>query len=116
MDEDRTTIQTKWRLVEVKGPLEKIPCTDSWTEHGLPEKIEGEFGLGQYKTLKVWGKCGNDASQYCKEVVLECVNSALSLVAVMHIWQNKLELGFPLESDGILVCCAGFVVKDLKVN
>jgi hypothetical protein len=47
MDEDATTNQTKRYPVEFKGPLEKFPCTDTWIERGLPEKIEGEFGLWQ---------------------------------------------------------------------
>jgi hypothetical protein len=45
MDEDATTNQTKWHLVKVEGPLEKFPCTNPWIEHGLTEKIEGEFSL-----------------------------------------------------------------------
>jgi hypothetical protein len=71
MDEDATTSRTKWCLVEVKGTLEKFPCTNPWIEHGLAEKIEGEFSLWQKKVPKVWGKCGVDASQYCQEIVLE---------------------------------------------
>jgi hypothetical protein len=47
MDEDATTNWTKWHLVEVKGPLEKFPCTNPWIESGLAEKIEGEFSLRQ---------------------------------------------------------------------
>jgi hypothetical protein len=62
------------------------------------------------------GKCKINARQYCKEVVLEHANSAFSLVLVMHIWQDKLELGVPLEGDGFLVCRTGLVVKDLEVN
>jgi hypothetical protein len=47
MDEDAATNRTKQCLVEDKGPLENFPHTDPWIEHGLPEKIEGEFGLWQ---------------------------------------------------------------------
>ncbi len=35
-------------------------------------------------------------------MVLEGANGALSLIAVMHVRGNKLEGGFPLESDGLL--------------
>jgi hypothetical protein len=45
MDEDKTTNWTKWSLVEVEGTLKKIPPTNPWIEHGLTEKIEGEFSL-----------------------------------------------------------------------
>ena len=45
MDEDATTNQTKWHLVKAEGPLKKISCANPWIEHGLMEKIEGEFGL-----------------------------------------------------------------------
>jgi hypothetical protein len=60
--------------------------------------------------------CRIDAGQDCKEVVLECVNRVLSLVAAMHIWREKLELCFPLEGDSFLSCCAGLVVEDPEVN
>ncbi len=82
----------------------------------MPEKIEGEFSLWQKKVPKVWGKCGVEVSQYCKEVVLECVDSMFNPVLVMHIWWDKLEFGAPLEGNGFFVCCAGLVVKDLEVN
>jgi hypothetical protein len=68
------------------------------------------------KVPKVQGKCGVDAGQYCQEMVLERVNRAFSLVLVMHIWWDKLELGIPLEGDGFFVCHAGLVIKDLEVN
>jgi hypothetical protein len=45
MDEDATTNRAKQCLVEVKGPLEKIPRANPWIERGLLEKIEGEFSL-----------------------------------------------------------------------
>jgi hypothetical protein len=116
MDEDATTNWTKWCLVEVKGPLEKFPRANPWIEQGLQEKIEGEFSLWQKKVPKVWGKCRINASQYCKEVVLERANSAFVPVAAMHTWRNKLELGIPLEGDSFLVCLAALVVKNLEVN
>ncbi len=53
MDEDATTNRTKWHLVEVKGPLEKSPHTNSWIEHDLMEKIERVFSLQQKKAPKV---------------------------------------------------------------
>ncbi len=71
MDEDATTNQTKWCLVEAKGPLVKFSHFNPWIEHGLTEKIEGEFSLWQKRVPKVWGKCGVIAGQYCQEVVLD---------------------------------------------
>ncbi len=62
MDEDSATNRTKWCLVEVKGPLEKFPCTNPCIGHGLKEKIEGEFSLWQKKVPKERGKCRVDAS------------------------------------------------------
>ncbi len=49
-------------------------------------------------------------------MVLECVNSAFSLVAAMHIWWDKFEFCVPLEGDGFFVCRAGLVVENLEVN
>jgi hypothetical protein len=86
MDEDATTNWTKWRLVEVKGPLEKLPHTNPWIENGLMQKIEGEFSLWQKKVLKVWWKGGVNASKNFQEVVLERANSTFSLVLAMHVW------------------------------
>jgi hypothetical protein len=116
MDEDATTNWTKWCLVEVKAPFEKFPHANHWIEHGLPEKIEGEFSLWQRKVPKVRGKCRVNAGQYCKEVVLEHVNSVFGPVLAMHIWWDKLEVGIPLEGDGFFVCRAGLIVEDLEVN
>jgi hypothetical protein len=89
---------------------------NSLDKHGLPGKIEGEFSLWKKKVPKVQGKCGVIASQYCKDVVLECAYSANSPVLSMHIWWVKLEFGIPHEGDGFFVCRAGLVVKDLEVN
>ncbi len=75
MDEDTTTNRTKWRLVEVKGPLEKFTRTNPWIESGLTEKIEGEFSLWQKKVPKVWWKGRVNAGKNCQEVVLERANS-----------------------------------------
>ena len=57
----------------------------------MPEKVEGEFSLWHKKVPKVGGKYGIDAGQYCKELFLECANSAFTPVAAMQIWQDKLE-------------------------
>jgi hypothetical protein len=115
MNEDATTNQTKWCLVEVEGPLEKFPCANPWIEHGLTEKIEGKFSLWKKKVSKVRWKCGVNAGQYCQEVALECANSAFSPVSAMHIWWDKLEFCVPLEGDGFFVCRAGFIVENLEV-
>jgi hypothetical protein len=55
-------------------------------------------------------------SQYCQEVVLEHVNSVFSPVTAMHIWWDNLEFGVPPEGDGLFVCCAGLIVKNLEIN
>jgi hypothetical protein len=86
MDEDATANRTKWHLVEVKGALEKFPCTYPWIEHGLMEKIEGEFSLWEKKVPKVRWKGGVHAGKNCQEVVLERANSAFSPVLAMHVW------------------------------
>jgi hypothetical protein len=116
MDEDATTNRTKWCLVEVKGPLEKLPHTNPWIEHGMMEKIEGEFSLWQKKVPKVRGTCGVDASQYCQEMVLERANSTFSPVLAMHIRWYQLEFCVPLEGGCFSVCRAGLVVKNLEVH
>ncbi len=116
MDEDATTKWTKWTFVEVEGSLEKFPRTNPWIEHGLMEKIEGEFSLWQKKVPKVQWKCGVDASKNCKEVVLECANSAFSPVVAMHVRWDKLEFHVPLEGDFYLIHRAGLVVKNLEVH
>jgi hypothetical protein len=43
-------------------------------------------------------------------MVLEGANGALSPIAAMHVRGNKLEGGFPLESDGLLVSRTGFII------
>jgi hypothetical protein len=61
------------------------------------EKIEGEFSLCQKKVPKVWWKCGVNAGQNCKEVVLERANSPFSLVLLMHVRWDKLNFAFHLK-------------------
>ncbi len=113
-----TTNWTKWCLVEVKGPLEKIPCTNPGIESGLllMEKIEGKFSLWQKKVPQVRWKGGVDTGKNCQEVVLECAKSAFSLVLAMHVRWNKLKFCIPLEGDSFLVFRAGLVVKNLEVH
>jgi hypothetical protein len=53
VDEDRTTNWPWWRLVEVKWPLKKIPCSDLRVESGLLEEIEGKLGLREKEVPKV---------------------------------------------------------------
>ena len=61
MDEDPTTNWTQRRLVEIEGPLEEFPSTDPRVQSGLPEKIEGKFGLGKKEIPQVGRKCGIDS-------------------------------------------------------
>ncbi len=99
MDDNTTTNQTKWHLVEDEGPLEKFPCTNPWIESGLMKEIEGEFSLWQKKVPQVRWKGGVDAGKNCQEVVLEHANSAFSPVLAMHVRWDGLEFCFPLEGD-----------------
>ncbi len=62
MDEDPASHRTKWCLVEIKRPLKELPFTDSRVDCRLTKQIEGEFGLREKKTPKVWGKCSINAS------------------------------------------------------
>ncbi len=116
MDEDATTDWTKRRLVEVKVPLEKFPCTNPWIESGLTEKIEDEFSLRQKKVPKIQWKGGVDAGKNCQEVVLECANSTFSPVLAMHVQWDKLKFCVPLEGYCFLVFRAGLVVENLEVH
>ncbi len=65
---------------------------------------------------KVRWKGRINASQDYQEVVLEHANGALRLIAVMHVWRNKLEGGVQLEGDSFFISRAGFVIQDLKIN
>ncbi len=57
-----------------------------------------------------------NASQDCHEVVLECANGMLCLIAAMHVWKDELEGGVPLEGDCFFISGAGFVIQDLEIN
>ncbi len=43
-------------------------------------------------------------------MVLEGAYGSLCLIAGMYVRGNKLEGGFPLESDGLVVSRTGFVI------
>jgi hypothetical protein len=116
MDEDPTTDRTERRLVEVKGTLKVLPSADPWVESGLPKEIEGQFCLWEKQVPEIRGKCSVHPCQDRQEVALERADGALRPIPVVHIWGNKLELGFPLDSDGFLVRGASLIVKNLEVH
>ncbi len=49
-------------------------------------------------------------------MALERADGTLRPIPAVHVWGNKLELGFPLDSDGFLVCSASLIVENLEVN
>jgi hypothetical protein len=116
MYEDVTTNWPKWHLVEVKGTLKQLPSTDLRVEHGLPEAIEGKFSLREKEVPRVNWKGCIDAGQDCQEVVLECANGMLHLIAAMHVWRDQLEGGVPLKGNCFFISRAGFVIQDLEIN
>jgi hypothetical protein len=69
--------------------------------------------VGEGDPTKVRGKGWIHTSQDGKEVVLESLNCALSMVTEMHVRGDQLKLGLPCEGDGLLVGCTGLVVQDL---
>jgi hypothetical protein len=72
--------------------------------------------MWEQQVAEVWEKSGINALQDQQEVVLECANSALCLIAAVHVRRNELKLGIPLEGDGFLISGAGFIVQDLEVD
>jgi hypothetical protein len=116
MDEDAIINLAKLCLVEVKGTLEELPCTDPWIEQSMLKKIEGEFGLWKEKVPKVQGKRRIDTARIARKWSLNTKNGAFCSVAMMHIRREKLELGMPLQGDSFLVCHPGLIVRDLEIN
>ncbi len=49
-------------------------------------------------------------------MILERANGAFCLIAVMHLWRDKLESGNPFEGDCFFVGGAAFVIQDLEIN
>jgi hypothetical protein len=116
MYEDVINNWPKWHLVEVKGPLKELPCTDPRVERGLSDEIEGKFSLWEKEVPKVGWKDRINASQDCQEVVLECANGGLHPIVVMHVWRDKSEGGVSLEGDCFFISGVGFVIQDLEIN
>ena len=75
----------------------------------MSKEIDGKFCLWEKETPKIGWKRGIDAGQDWQEVVLEGANGPLCPIAAMHVRQNKLEGGLPLEDDSFFVGRAGFV-------
>ncbi len=98
-------------LVEVKGPLEKFSHANPWIEHGLPKKIEGESSLWQKKVPKARGKCGVNAGQYCKEVVLERANSTFSPVQWCISGRTSWKLAFHLKVMASLYAALALLLR-----
>ncbi len=116
MDEDPTTDRTERHLVEVKGTLEILPSTDSWVESGLPKEIEGQFHLWEKQVPEIWGTRRVYLCQDRQKVALENADGVLCPIPAVHVWGDKLELGFPLDSDGFLGRGASLIVKNLEVG
>ncbi len=80
------------------------------------EEIEGKLSFWEKEVPKVRRKGRINASQDCQEVVFECVNGALHLIAAKRVWRDKMEGGVPLEGDCFFISGAGFVIQDLEIN
>jgi hypothetical protein len=115
MDEDATTNQTKWCLVEVERPLKKSHALILGLSMACQRRLRVSLACGRRRSQR-YGEHTVDAGQYNKEVLLERANSTFSPVQAMHIWWDKLESSVPLEGDGFFVCCSGLEVKDLEVS
>ncbi len=96
--------------------MKELTSTDPWVERGLLEEIESKLSLWEQQVPEVWGKSGINARQDQQEMVLECANGVLCLIAAVHVRRDKLKLGIPLEGDGFLISGAGFIVQDLEVD
>ncbi len=96
--------------------MKELASTDPRVERGLPEEIESKLSLWEQQVLEVRGKSGIDTRQDQQEVVLECANSVLPLIAAVHVRRDELKLGISLEGDGFLISGAGFIVQDLEVD
>ena len=116
MDENTTTYRSEGRLVEVKGTLEILPSAYPQVKSGLPKKIEGQFRLWEKQVPEIRGKRRVYPCQDRQEVALESVDDALCPIPAVHVQGDKLELGFPLDCDGFLVCGASLIVKNLEVD
>ena len=56
MDENAAAYGTKGGGVEVEGAVEGFPSREEWSDGGLVEKVEGEFGLQEdFVPQVVWG-------------------------------------------------------------
>ncbi len=62
-----------------------------------------------------WKGC-IDTGQDCQEVVLECANGMLHLIAAMHVWRGKQEGDVLLEGGCFFISRAGYVIQDLEIN
>ncbi len=96
--------------------MKKFPRTDSRVESGLLEEIEGKRGLREKEVPKVRWKGPINTGQDCQEVIIERANGTIPLIAVMHVWRDKLEGGVPFEGDFLFISGAGFVIQDLEIN
>ncbi len=82
----------------------------------MPEEVEGELSLQEEQVPQVWWKCWVDSSKDGNEVILEGSDGAFGLIATMHVWRDKLELGMPRKGACLFEGSAGFVVHDLEIN
>jgi hypothetical protein len=70
----------------------------------LTKKIEGELDLWEMEIPKVGRESSIDSCQDSQEVVFEGANGVFCPISAMHVRGDELELGVPLEGDGLFVC------------
>ena len=85
MDQDATSHLSAWGLVEIKGAVKELPRGDPRIEGSPSQKIESELSLWKEDVPKVWGKGQIHSGHNGKEVVLESLNCALSMVTAIHV-------------------------------
>ena len=82
----------------------------------MSEEFERELSLWEQVVPEIVREGIGYSCEDRKKVCLECADGALSRVAAVHVWGNKLEVLAPLLGDGQLVSFAGFVVEHLEVD
>ena len=57
-----------------------------------------------------------DHSEDGKDVSFKILDGTFRNIAVIDIWQDKLEIAVPIINDSTVILGASFIVKDLEIN
>ena len=100
--------------IKVKGAMKRCPGRLGVVSVVLAEEVEGDDGLRDEKVPLVCRVSGIGTGDDGKEVIFKRSDCSFGGVSTVDVGWDQLE-SVPVRRDGIFICFAGFVIKDVYI-